>query len=132
MSSFAPNARLRSAADLMTPDPRTCSVYSSVLEAAMIIRDVDCGIVPVVEGGRAVGLLTDRDIVVALTDDPDVMQRPVADIMTKQVVSVTPDTPIDAVLAKLRGEGLRRLLVIDGDQLMGLIAYDDIVRLVNS
>ena len=120
------------AADIMNSDLRTCSVFSSVLEAAMIIREVDCGIVPVVEGGRAVGLLTDRDIVLGLTDDPDVTSRPVADVMTKEVVSVGPETPLDAVLARLRDQGLRRLLVIDGDRLVGIISHDDIVRHINA
>ena len=50
------------AADVMTASPRTCSPFSTVLEAVMIFRDADCGAVPIVEDGKPVGVLTDRDV----------------------------------------------------------------------
>ena len=56
------------AADVMTPDPRTCSVFSTVLEAVMVFRDADCGAVPVIDEGKPVGMLTDRDVALALAD----------------------------------------------------------------
>jgi len=54
------------AADLMTASPRTCSKFSTVLEAVMIFRDADCGAVPILEDGKPVGVLTDRDVALAL------------------------------------------------------------------
>jgi len=55
-------ARNLTAADLITPGPRTCSPFSTVTEAALIFRDENCGALPVVENGRPVGMLTDRDV----------------------------------------------------------------------
>ncbi len=68
------------AADVMTPSPRTCSPFSTVLEAVMIFRDADCGAVPVVDAGQTVGILTDRDVALALSEFPDLAARPIADV----------------------------------------------------
>jgi CBS domain-containing protein len=129
MGSSMPNARALRASDVMTPDPRTCSNYSSVLEAIMIFRDADCGIVPVLEDGRPVGVLTDRDVALAVPDYSDLASRPVTEVMTPRVVSVTPDTSIPDVVAKFGEAGVRRLLVMEGDdQLIGIISFEDISR----
>ena len=58
-------------ADIMTRDPRTCSAFSSVLEASTLFQDADCGAVPVVDGGRPIGILTDRDVALAVANNPD-------------------------------------------------------------
>ena len=62
---------LLTAADVMTPSPRTCSNFSTVLEAVLIFRDADCGLVPVLEDGKPIGVLTDRDVALALIDHGD-------------------------------------------------------------
>jgi CBS domain-containing protein len=54
--------------DVMSADPRTCSPYSTVIEAVLIFRDADCGVIPVTEDGKPVGVLTDRDVALALAD----------------------------------------------------------------
>ena len=85
-----PTHSSRTAAAVMTPNPRTCSLFSSVLEAVMIFRDADCVAVPVVDDGVPVGVLTDRDVALASSEDHDLMARPVTDVMTKGAVSVAP------------------------------------------
>ena len=62
------NTPALTAADVMTASPRTCSTFSTVLEAVMIFRDADCGVVPVLEDGKPVGVLTDRDVALALAE----------------------------------------------------------------
>src|SRR5207248_6759947 len=99
-----PRPRALTAADVMTPSPRTCSPFSTVLEAVMIFRDADCGAVPVVDAGAPVGILTDRDVALALAEHPDLASLAVADIMTRGAVSVAPDDPIEAVAAKFDTE----------------------------
>src|SRR5262249_1774561 len=101
------------AVDIMTPDPRTCSTFSSVLEAVLLFRAADCGGGGVLEDGKPVGVLTDRDVALALADHPDLASRPVSDIMTRGVVSVGPDAPVDEIRSKFGDRGVRRLLVID-------------------
>ena len=115
------------AADLMTPAPRSCTTYSSVLEAVLIFRDADCGAVPVLEDGKAVGLLTDRDVAIALAEHPDLASQSVGDLMSRGIVSVPPDASFAEVRAKLADQGVRRLLVVDAeDRLLGIIGWHDI------
>ncbi len=126
---MSPQAPLKlTAADVMTPNPRTCSIFSTVLEAVLIFRDADCGAVPIVEDGKPVGILTDRDVALALADHDDTLSRlPVGQIMSRGVVSVPPDASIDTVIEQFGDQGVRRLLVVDGqDRLLGIIGWFDI------
>lgn len=116
------------AADLMTPSPRTCSSYSTVLEAVLIFRDADCGAVPILEDGKPIGVLTDRDVALALADRGEALPGlPVTEIMSRGVVSVAPDDPLDVVVEKFGDRGVRRLLVIDSNGLLhGIISWADV------
>ncbi len=118
------------AADVMTPGPRSCSTYSTVLEAVLIFRDADCGAVPVLEDGKAVGLLTDRDVALALAQyGGDLTTLPVSELMTSGVVAVAPSDSIEAITEKFADKGVRRLLVIDSTgQLVGIIAWSDVTN----
>ena len=115
------------AADLMTPAPRTCTTFSSVLEAVLIFRDADCGAVPVLENGKPVGVLTDRDVALALAQYPDLASRSVADVMSRGAVSVTPDATLEEIRTQCTQHGIRRMLVVDrSGQLLGIISWSDI------
>jgi len=116
------------AADVMTAAPRSCSPFSTVLEAVLVFRDADCGAVPVIEDGKPVGILTDRDVALALAEhEANLAGLPVSQIMTRGVVSVSPDASLDSVIAKFGEHGVRRLLVIDSrGQLVGIIGWADI------
>jgi CBS domain-containing protein len=115
------------AADVMTPSPRTCSVFSTMLEASMLFRDVGCGAVPVVDAGQPIGILTDRDVALAVANNPALGSLPVADFMSKDVFSVTPDASLVEVGAIFGRNSVHRLLVIDAaGQLLGIIALSDL------
>jgi len=120
------------AADLMTASPRTCSTFSTVLEAVLIFRDADCGAVPVIEDGKPVGILTDRDVALALAEHGnDLSGLRVTELMSRGVVSVAPDEPLDVVVKQFGNEGVRRLLVIDAQgQLVGIISWADVAPYV--
>ncbi len=111
--------RTKTAADVMTPDPRTCSTFSTVLEAVMIFRELDCGAVPILEDGKPVAVLTDRDVALALADHPDLVSKPVSEIMTREVVSVSPDATLEAIKGAAIVNGVRRVLVVDADERRG-------------
>jgi CBS domain-containing protein len=116
------------AADVMTASPRTCSPFSTVLEAVLIFRDANCGAVPVVDAGVPVGILTDRDVALALADFPDLSRRPVADVMTKGVVTIEPSATLDQIQERFAAENVHRLLVTSPNgQLLGIVGRSDIV-----
>src|SRR4051794_30663391 len=104
---------MQTAADVMTASPRTCSPFSTVLEAVMIFRDADCGAVPIVQDNKPVGVLTDRDVALALTEYPDLVNRAVGDIMSKDPITISPDATLDEIEAKIARNAVRRLLVVD-------------------
>jgi len=115
------------AADVMTEAPRNASPFSSVLEVVMIMRDQDCGAVPILDAGKAVGIVTDRDIALALAEYPDLASRPISEIMTKEVIWVAPEAPIDMVRKHLVDHAVRRVLVIEEDgTLRGIISWADL------
>jgi CBS domain-containing protein len=119
--------RGRTAADIMTADPCTCSPLSTVLETAAIIVESGRGAVAILEGGRPVGVVTDRGLVRALTRTPELADRPVSDLMS-WVVSVLPDDPLDLIREKFREQQERPLVVLDPEcQLVGMISWADLV-----
>jgi CBS domain-containing protein len=120
------------AADLMTVSPRTCSSFSTVLEAVLIFRDADCGAVPVLDEGKPAGVLTDRDVALALAEYGERLPGvSVSEIMTRGVVSVRPDEPLNDVVERFGDKGVRRLLVMDAnDLLVGIIAWADVAPYV--
>ncbi len=119
---------LLTAADVMTATPRTCSKFSTVVEAVLIFRDAGCGIVPVVDAGTPIGVLTDRDVALALADFPDTLPgMSVEQIMTRDVATVEADSRLDAVARTLADRGVRRALVVDDSRrLVGVVSWVDL------
>jgi CBS domain-containing protein len=128
MPATDPPASELTAADVMTPAPRTCSIYSSVQEAVLIFREVDCGAMPVVDAGVPVGILTDRDVALALAENPDMTTREVGDFMSRDVVTVAPGDSLESLAAKFGAQQFHYLLVVDsGKVLRGIISWSDLV-----
>jgi len=115
------------AADVMNPSPRTCSRFSRVIEAVLIFKDEDCGMVPVVEKGKPIGVVTDRDVALALATYDDLVDHPIEEIMTTTLISVAPTTPVPEVVETFGRQAVRRLLVVDsGGLLVGVIGWKDV------
>ena len=111
--------------DVMTPNPRCVTPQESIQQAARIMRDEDTGVVPVVENGRPVGLVTDRDIVVRAVADGE-LNRSVREIVTANVVVARPEMST-AEAAELMGQHqIRRLPVVENDCLIGIVSIGDL------
>jgi CBS domain-containing protein len=94
----------------------------------LVFRDAGCGLVPVTEGGRPVGVVTDRDIALALAEhETDLAGTPVESLMTKAVVTIAVADSVDAAVETLGGHGVRRLLVVDSEgRLVGVLSWADL------
>ena len=116
--------------DLMTDNPKTVSADQSVVEAAQIMRDDDVGLVPVVEGERLVGTVTDRDITIrVVAEERDPRSTTVRDIASTDLVTVDPDQDLDEALRLMAEHQVRRLPVVEEDgKLVGIVAQADVAR----
>jgi CBS domain-containing protein len=118
------------ARDVMTRNPKTVTRQSAIREAAIVMRDENCGVVPVVDGaGRLEGILTDRDIVVRGVSHESFVQLRIEQVMTDDVSAVTEDEPLTSVLDLMGRKQIRRVPVVDrDDRLLGIISMADIAN----
>ena len=115
--------------DLMTSNPTTCEPSTTVLEAARRMAQDDVGSIPVVEGDRLVGLLTDRDITVrVVAEGRDPMSTTLRDVASSQLETVSPDDDLNSALRKMASAQVRRLPVVEGDRLVGIVAQAGVAR----
>ena len=120
--------------DIMTPNPQCVTEKDSVLEAARIMRDEDTGVIPVVDGRKIIGLITDRDIVVrAVAGGKDLNNCRVNEVMSKQVRSVNEDASVREVLDVMSGAQVRRVPVVNRNtELVGIVSMKDLANETNA
>jgi CBS domain-containing protein len=112
--------------EVMTPNPQCVSPGDSIQNTARIMRDCDTGAVPVVDNGRPVGIVTDRDIVVRVVATDGQLNRPVRDIVSQNVVCATPDMSTREAADLMSEHQVRRLPVVENDQLVGIVSLGDL------
>jgi CBS domain-containing protein len=114
--------------DVMTSNPRSLESGSSAVEAARLMRDQDVGILPIVEGDKLVGTVTDRDIVnrvVAEGKAPESVT--VGEIASRELVTIDPQQDLDDALRLMARHQVRRLPVVEDDgTLVGVVAQKDV------
>jgi CBS domain-containing protein len=119
----------KSVAEVMTSNPRTVSRQDSVVDVARIMLEEDVGSVPVAEDGFLLGIVTDRDIalrVVAAGRDPRTVR--VEEIATPEPHYASPDESVDDAYERMSIWRVRRLPVVDGDRVIGMLAQADLVH----
>jgi CBS domain-containing protein len=115
--------------DIMTGEPRTCSPDTNLAAAAPLMLDGDCGILPVVQDGKLVGVVTDRDMYIALaTRNKRASEITVGEVVQTPVYTCGPDADVQAALETMKQHCVRRLPVEGfGGTIMGIISMNDIV-----
>jgi CBS domain-containing protein len=115
--------------EVMTSNPTSCASQDSVIDAAKAMAKEDVGPIPVVDGDRLVGLLTDRDIVVrVVAEGRDPQSTKVGDVASSDLATVSPDEDLDRALQLLAERRVRRLPVVEGEKLVGIVAQADVAR----
>jgi CBS domain-containing protein len=120
--------------DLMTRGPRTIDTAGSAVDAARMMRDEDVGLIPIVESDHLVGTVTDRDIAVRLVAEGKSPEKTrVADIASRELVTIDPDQDVDEALRLMAKHQVRRLPVVEEDgKLVGIVAQADIAKHVSA
>ena len=115
-------------AEVMTRDVRTLAPGDSVVEAARCMDELNVGVIPVCEGEKLVGMVTDRDIVVrGVAVEGEIKSMKLADVMSGNVRCAKEDDDIDQVLSEMAEAQIRRLPVVDDNQkLVGIVTLGDI------
>jgi CBS domain-containing protein len=112
---------------VMTRDPKVLESNAPLTDAARVMRDADIGDVIVIEGGSVCGIATDRDIVVrGIASGKDPSTTRLDEICSRDVTTVSSDTPVGEAVRLMRDRAIRRLPVVDGDQPVGVISLGDL------
>jgi len=113
--------------DMMTKDLITCSPDETLAQAAQKMASGDIGCCPVVENGQLVGVITDRDITVrAVARGLDPNSQHVREMMSTNLVTVTPDTSVEDACRLMMDYQVRRLPVVEGNRLVGMVSLADL------
>lgn len=126
MTEASRAARMR-CREIMTSNVKTATRDQSLRDVAAIMRDGDMGSIPVVEDGKLVGIVTDRDIVVRSIADGKDASSPVSEAMTTEIFSVKPDDFVFEAIRLMGDKQVRRIPVVDETgALAGIIAIADV------
>jgi CBS domain-containing protein len=113
--------------EVMTAEPVTIDSGATVSAAARQMRDAAIGDVIVTEGGQVRGIVTDRDIALrAVAAEADPRTMTIGEVMTRDPVTLAPDDDMKAAEGLMRVHAVKRLPVVDGDRLVGVVALGDI------
>jgi CBS domain-containing protein len=115
-------------ADVMTRGVRTMSPSDTVVKAAQAMDELNVGVIPVCDGDKLVGVVTDRDIVVrGVAQECDAKTTQLVDVMSTNVRCAKEDQDVDEILDEMADNQIRRLPVVDDQQrLVGIVTLGDI------
>jgi len=117
--------------NVMTEDVKTVSPEMDAFDVAGVMRSHDVGSAPVVDGdGHLVGIVTDRDLVIrVLGDRADPKGIRVGDVATRRsIFTISPDAQVSEARALMAAERIRRLPVVKGERLVGIVSLGDVAE----
>jgi CBS domain-containing protein len=119
--------------EIMTDQIACVQPQTSVVETAQLMQKHDVGAIPVCEGEKVLGIVTDRDIVVRnVAHGKDPSLTPVRDIMTTSVKSITPEMSLSQAASMMAEQQIRRLPVVENDRLVGMVSLGDLATKANT
>ena len=114
--------------DIMTPNVEVVSAKASLKDAAMKMKELDVGLIPVCDGDRLKGVLTDRDITIrAAADGRDPAKTKVSEVMSTDVAYCLEEQEVEEAVSLMEARQIRRLPVLNQDKrLVGIVSLADI------
>ena len=105
------------------------TVDAPVREALALLASKRIGAVPIMEGGRIVGIFSERDVIYRLADEGDAcLERPIGEVMTAPAITVERSATVLDALALMTKRRIRQLPVVDGETMCGFISIGDLVK----
>jgi CBS domain-containing protein len=112
---------------IMSRDPRTLAAEAPISAAARCMRDEDIGDVVVLDDGRLVGILTDRDITVRVVAEDLPPSTPIRDVCSgAELVTIEPGARVADAARLMREKAVRRLPVVEGGEVVGVVSIGDL------
>lgn len=118
---------MKKVSDLMTENPTTLPASATVVQAAQCMRDENIGAVVVMDGRQICGIVTDRDIVVrGVAEGNSITKKTLDAVCSPSVMTLTPDDDADRAVMMMRDKAIRRVPVVSGDEVVGIISLGDL------
>jgi len=124
------NAKTMTIADVMTKSVISVDASMTINGAAKMMEDAKVGAVIVMENNTPMGIVTDRDFAVKVAAHAYNITTPVKQIMSSPLISINPDESVRVAADLMHDRGIRKLPVIDGENIVGIITATDIVNLL--
>lgn len=112
--------------EIMTQEVASVSPQDNVYKAASLMKEHNIGAVPVVENGQVRGMVTDRDLVLRAVAEQRNEQVNVGEVMSNQVISGSPEMSVDEASRLMAQNQIRRLPVVENNQLVGMVSLGDL------
>ena len=115
--------------DIMTADPATVGPNDLVAQAATLMKQEDCGAIPVVRDNALIGIITDRDIAIrAVAAGRDPKTTKVSEVMSADPITVGPDDDVSEAASIMAKSQIRRLPVVEKGKLLGIVVTAQLAR----
>ncbi|MCK1991015.1 CBS domain-containing protein [Peribacillus muralis] len=112
--------------DIMSTDVDFCTVEDNIYEAAVKMKEHGVGVIPVLDNGQLVGVITDRDIVIRCVAGKKPNSTRITDVMSTHLITGTSDMLVDEAEELMGNEQIRRLPIVENGKLIGIIALGDL------
>ena len=115
--------------EAMTSNPAAVTPDTTVQEAARLMKSEDVGALPIVEDGRIVGVVTDRDLSIRVVAEARDAETPVREVASKDIVTIDPQQSLEEAARLMAEHQVRRLPVVEEDgRLVGMLAQADVAQ----
>lgn len=107
----------------------SANIADKVVDVIALLAERRIGCVPIVEGGRVLGLFSERDVIYGLArEGAALLERSVGEVMTKPAVTIAADTPILSALSLMTRRRIRHLPIVEDGEMVGFVSIGDLVK----
>lgn len=111
--------------DIMTDDIECCTLLDNVYEVAVKMKELNVGAIPIVDGEKLVGMITDRDIVIRGVAEKHPGSTKVENIMSENLITVSPTSSVQEAAKLMADHQVRRIPVVENNKLVGIVSLGD-------